>query len=931
MKKTTSGLVLALLAGTAWSPATAQDAQADAALDEPSDIIEDDFDSEDVVVVDGVRRRGITLSDIEPEITLGEEEIASYGVSSIAELLEAIEPETSSGRGRRGGGQPVILLNGRRVSGFREIGRYPPEALARLEVLPEEAALAYGFSANQRVVNFVLKPNVIVRAAEGEIETPDQGGTANTEGSFQRLWVDGNRRFSIDVQYEGQSPLLESERNFVQEAGGGPFADPFNLGAPAFGDPIGSLLGGDPNAVVAALTTDSFGGVLVGTENDGNDQDQRTLRPDSDDVSVGFSRAGDFVGGSTLTFNGQITHVESDRLLGQPEVALDLPSSNPFVPFNDGLTLYAGLPGQRPLGQNNETDTYSGGFSLVSKPGRIVWTWTGSYEHVETETVTELGLLDAPLQAGVDAGSDPFAVLRGETLRSVLRNDTTNDTFETEFLINGKTLALPAGDVTFSAQVGARSREQQVDTDIDGVQTDASLSRDSLNGQISVDVPVLLADTEGGFGDLSLNANLAVSDLSDFGTLATWGGGFTWRPAESFRLIGSYTREEGAPSIGELGDPLLITPNVRVFDFTTGETVLVDVTTGGNPDLQVDSRRVSKLGVQWRPFGERVATINVDYTQSLLDNEARSFPALTPEIEAAFPDRFVRDASGRLTSFDQRAVNFAESRRSQIRTGINIRQRLSRSSPGGPPPFARGGSGGGGRPPAAASGQRPQRSGPPPGVARSGPPQSPQAGPPSSASGTQGGAGGQPPSTARPSRGGPPASSGRPSGPPRLSGRPPVRNWAFFHTWVLGDSLLIRDGVPKLDLLDGSALGNRGGTSAHRVTGIMRQWKAGLGIVVRVDWRSGTDVDGGNTGEGALSFSDLLTANTRLSYELSYASGLTDRVPLLRDSRVAFGVDNIFNERLAVTDSAGETPLQFQPDLVDPLGRVFEIEFRKRF
>ncbi|MFD2579066.1 hypothetical protein ACFSTD_11545 [Novosphingobium colocasiae] len=49
--------------------------------------------------------------------TFDEEDIAAYGVSSIGELIDAIAPQTGSGRGR-GNGRPVILLSGQRISSF---------------------------------------------------------------------------------------------------------------------------------------------------------------------------------------------------------------------------------------------------------------------------------------------------------------------------------------------------------------------------------------------------------------------------------------------------------------------------------------------------------------------------------------------------------------------------------------------------------------------------------------------------------------------------------------------------------------------------------------------------------------------------------------------------------------------------------------------
>jgi len=42
-------------------------------------------------------------------------------------------------------------------------------------------------------------------------------------------------------------------------------------------------------------------------------------------------------------------------------------------------------------------------------------------------------------------------------------------------------------------------------------------------------------------------------------------------------------------------------------------------------------------------------------------------------------------------------------------------------------------------------------------------------------------------------------------------------------------------------------------------------------------------------------------------------------------------IDNIFNTRQTVTDGTGGTPLRYQPDYLDPLGRTISVSFRKLF
>jgi hypothetical protein len=46
---------------------------------------------------------------------------------------------------------------------------------------------------------------------------------------------------------------------------------------------------------------------------------------------------------------------------------------------------------------------------------------------------------------------------------------------------------------------------------------------------------------------------------------------------------------------------------------------------------------------------------------------------------------------------------------------------------------------------------------------------------------------------------------------------------------------------------------------------------------------------------------------------------------------VQLNVTNMFNSRPRVRDAAGAVPLNYRPDLLDPLGRTVMITFRKLF
>ena len=195
---------------TAGAPATVQQqgTQVQPALNGEDDPYADDAEA---IIVTGVRR-GSVIGDIPPENVLGSRDIRATGATSITELLEALEPQIGSARGR-GGERPILLLNGRRISSFREMRDIPPEAIERVEILPEEVALKYGYRADQRVVNMVLRERFRSTVARVEGSTATEGGYLGGEAEATRLMISRDARTTFNFRAEGNSALTEDERD----------------------------------------------------------------------------------------------------------------------------------------------------------------------------------------------------------------------------------------------------------------------------------------------------------------------------------------------------------------------------------------------------------------------------------------------------------------------------------------------------------------------------------------------------------------------------------------------------------------------------------------------------------------------------------------------------------------------------------------------
>ncbi|HTU10324.1 MAG TPA: TonB-dependent receptor [Allosphingosinicella sp.] len=927
-----------LLAGTSLTPAHAQDAPppapvappaeaappADAAPDEApaaegeaaADAPGVTSDDQNDITVTGVRLRGEVEGNIRPEVRLDENAIRSYGAASIGELVDALAPQTRSGRGR-GDGPPIILLNGQRISGFGEIRDLPPEAIERVDILPEEAALNYGYRPDQRVINIVLKENFRAVTLATGFGFATAGGQNSHDFNSSIVRISRTARWSIDGRYTMTGALLESERDIIQSAPGAPFDLVGNVGASPYDptaevDPALSALAGRPVTVAGVPVSAANGAptlaAFVPGANAPNVTDlrsYRTLLPKNDTLNLNgtYSRRFGRIGASAnLRFN----RTTSESRLGLPSLALTLPAANPYSPFSDDVTLFRYSDAAGALLRESETNTYHGGVALDSTIGRWRWNFTANYDIVRSSTLTDTNADPTALQARLDAGDpafNPFVPIDRTllTLRPEDRTESTNKSGDAQVVFNGSPFSLPGGQVTTSFTVQGNMLDLSSETLRGGVTTLRDLGRDRVATLGSLDLP--LTSRREGFlgavGDISLNFNYEVEHLSDFGTMRTLGYGVRWSPIEILDLAVTITDEDGAPSVSQLGDPTLVTPNVRVFDFVRGETVDVTTVTGGNPLLGGDNRHVFSIRANLRLLGgggpgQPNLSFNANYSENRIDNPISGFPVATAEIEAAFPGRFLRGPDGRLLQIDTRPVNFARSERSELRWGFNFQK------PFAPPPGAGGpaipGMGGGrGRGPGAGPGGGPR-------------------GP--------GGGGGRGPGGG--GRGG--GFGGPGGGGIQLS---------LFHTWRFTDEVLIRPGVPELDYLDGSAFNGRGGRPRHEIELSAGIFKNGFGGFLQASWQSGTTVSGGALVGGGTSsdlrFSSFSTVNLNLFADLSQRPALVARHPWLKGTRLFVSVQNLFDTHLNVRDETGAVPLSYQPDYLDPLGRSVRVGIRKLF
>jgi iron complex outermembrane recepter protein len=827
------------------------------------------------IVVTGSRERGSVQGSIEPEIQLRPADIRATGATSVSELLSALAPQLDT----RGSGPPVVLLNGQRISGFSEIRDIPAEAIVRVDILPPETALRFGFASQQRVANIVLRRNFKAVTLEAIHAFTEEGGAANPQGEANLLRIQEKGRLTLSLKAAARDSLTEAQRDIPALSATSPF------------DVAGTVA--DPSRF-------------------------RTLTSKTHDYSANFVLNRSLNDNLVGTINAVFGYGTASGLRGLPSITLNLPAGNPFALGGVSSRVSGFVPALSPIEQSSESKSGRLGFTLAPNAAKWRWTLTGSVDRQENQTISDGNLNAVPLQARLDSNDplfNPFAGLGGVALSRLAddRANVRNDLAVLDLLVSGAPFRMPAGEASLSIRVGGQYAHIDNRSTRSGLFRASALSRSLGSGQLSLDVPIASKSKGvlGAIGSLSLNANAALQRLSDFGSISTLGAGLVWSPAKPFDVIASYKRDESAPSLSQLGNPQIATANIPFFDVSTGQSVFVTQISGGNPALLAPINKAWRIEAGFKPFQKTDLKFSAIYARSKTRNAINGLPLVSAVIQQAFPDRFVRGAAGDLQLVDARPINLASRSSETLRTGFNFSKLLKSSQqrvdamremfrlfglPGGR---------------SANAGNTPQGE-----QAGSGSPPTPAdgSGPPSSNPGRSGGG-----------FRGPGGGAGGPGGGGRLF-------FSLYHTLHLNETAVIRSDVPTFDLLDGSSLAGGGGFPRHEFDAQMGASKDGFGTRISVNWQSASRVDSGSgMATDQLRFGSIGTVDLRMFVNLGVQPGLVKRHRWLRGTRVSFGISNLFGARQDVTDGNGNTPRAFLPAYLDPLGTTFRVSLRKVF
>jgi iron complex outermembrane receptor protein len=621
-----------------------------------------------------------------PEVSINSLE-STYGATSVR-LRGARE------------GSTLILVNGRRTQastggaaliGFFDLNTIPLAMVERIDVQPTGSSAIYGGEALAGVVNIVLKSQFDgVEAGVAYKSASDTDEELLTAGAG---WSGDFASFSIVGSYLERSALSGSEREITSSADYTRFGGP-NLGSAFFGSPAtilavaGNLPGLD--ASFAAVPSGSTGvglqpsdfAATAGRQNLGTfNYYQDLVRPTT---RTGLLMNAQYrLRGETELFAELLASEFRDDALTTPPALLQttVPETNAFNPFGTAVRASGVVRGTEQLATFTFEDELVrpllGARGLL---GEWAWEITGLVSRDRGGQVIygqpNAALLSAAL-ASADSGAALNAFVDGAMASHAVLSSIYSETNVTEWeaeatVVNGfarsSVLTLPAGtlDLVLGSELEESSLERGMDED-----------RSAKAAFMELRVPVL-ASRDAPREVLALHAAARYDDYSDFGTEGTWQLGIEYRPREPFLVRATHGTAFKPPALYALGAPVA-TGSIPVMDPQRNrETVVVEGSQQGNPDLVPTTGNSSALGVVWSARKPHALTVSVTAWALEIDRSI-TLPGIQYIVdnESLYPERVVRGAGasgeiGPLVSVDGSYINFGSTEEQGVDASVGL-------------------------------------------------------------------------------------------------------------------------------------------------------------------------------------------------------------------------------------------------------------------
>jgi iron complex outermembrane receptor protein len=292
---------------------------------------------------------------------------------------------------------------------------------------------------------------------------------------------------------------------------------------------------------------------------------------------------------------------------------------------------------------------------------------------------------------GQTQSADGLAALEEASARGVVLYGGKFTMQQADFSASGAVGKLPGGEIMAAVGLDARTEKYVFNGD----------ERAAAAQRVIVAAPFdqsnVLAgakrDVRAVYGELLLpltkqfETTLSVrqDDYTGFGDTTNPKVSARWRPTSQFLMRGSYSTGFRVPTFNQLYngsaeslftgttlvDPLTC-PGGRPNTTDPGCAFIdraANIINGGKPDLGPEKATMSSVGFIWEPTGN--FSLGMDWWSIRRDGTIQIL-SLTQLIDnyKLFPERFIRDATGKLIAVDQRWINAGETETSGVEVSL---------------------------------------------------------------------------------------------------------------------------------------------------------------------------------------------------------------------------------------------------------------------
>lgn len=650
------GAAFAIIAGAACGIAQAQ--VVEMAAEPPEQEAGADHD---VVTVTGTLIRGVAPTGTNV-VALDSEAIVETGAASSNDLLASIPQIGNFGTvpvgltsfanpivrpnirnlGASGGSTTLVLMNGHRLVGAGVLQTtvdpsiIPPDALRRIEVVPDGGSSIYGSDAIGGVVNFVTLDRYDGLAVNGRYSMGDNYQAEDASIIAGKDWGEGSA--FISYAYAWHDNILGAERDYI------------TANHTAQGGTDQRLTTCSPGNITVGVTPYALPGRVAGTLNrcdDAADYADFYPREERHSVLAGYTQ--DLTDGVELSAIAYWANRETIAKDAQGGASGTISALNPyFSPIGAETSHTAAFSFEDVFGASNTSTVEMRSFGFTPKltfdlPDDWLLTLSGNFGR--SESVVDQQAINASVVTAALGGTtaatalNPYNLAATNPLVLAAIRDYTNygqadqGLEELRFVLDGSPFALPAGDVKLAVG-GEYHRESIKSTAISGPRasiptaprSDASREVSSLFAEALF--PIV---SNGGLGMRSFDVSVSAryDSYSDAGDTTNPKVGFNYEPVDGLLIRGNYGTSYHAPSLADTTGSTDTRAQILTFSpFRPVTSPFTDlfrptiILAGGNPDMEPEEADTYSLGFDWEPEfvpGLRASAtyFNVNFTNAI--------------------------------------------------------------------------------------------------------------------------------------------------------------------------------------------------------------------------------------------------------------------------------------------------------------------------